>query len=342
MGAACSRWLRRGDMWWRADAADLHRVEDRVSTIYVERCHVDRDENAVVFVNRERTVRLPAAMIGAVLLGPGTRITHGAMNLLGDSGTSVCWVGEHGVRLYSAGLGPSRGAQVVQRQAFLVSHDSERVGVARSMFQRRFTDADVSAATLQQLRGMEGARVKKLYRAQSERTGVPWDRRAYRAGDAFGAGDDVNRVLSAANAALYGACHAAVVGVGASPALGFVHVGSALSFVFDIADLYKAEYTIPLAFDLVAAGHVEESDARWALRDRFAADKFMARVVKDILSLIMGDHVATDTNASGLWDESSGVVEGGHNWAAESAWFLENADYAVLSGPELSGGEVPF
>ncbi len=329
-------------MWWRADAADLHRVEDRVSTIYVERCHVDRDENAVVFVNRERTVRLPAAMIGAMLLGPGSRITHGAMNLLGDSGTSVCWVGEHGVRMYSAGMGPSRGAQVVQRQAFLVSHDEERLRVARQMFQMRFGDTDVATATMQQLRGLEGARVKKVYRLQSERTGVRWDRRAYQAGDAFGAGDDVNRLLSAANAALYGACHAAVVGVGASPALGFVHIGSALSFVLDVADLYKAEYTIPLAFDLAAAGHVEESDARWALRDRFAADKFMPRVVRDILKLLMGDDIVSSTDERRLWDEVAGVVDGGRNWDAESAWFLDHADYAILSGPELGGSEVPF
>lgn len=95
-------------MWWHADAQEIHRVQDRVSTIYVERCHVDRDENAVVFVNKERTVRLPAAMIGAVLLGPGSRVTHGAMSLLGDSGSCVCWVGEHGVRMYAAGLGPAR------------------------------------------------------------------------------------------------------------------------------------------------------------------------------------------------------------------------------------------
>lgn len=329
-------------MWWRADAADLHRVEDRVSTLYAERCHVDRDENAVVFVNKQRTVRLPAAMIGALLLGPGSRITHGAMNLLGDSGTSVCWVGEHGVRLYSAGMGPSRGAQVVQRQAYLVSHPSERLQVARQMFSMRFDDVDVSSATMQQLRGFEGARVKKVYRAQSERTGVPWDRRAYKAGDAFGAGDDVNRLLSAANSALYGACHAAIVGVGASPALGFVHVGSALSFVLDIADLYKAEYSIPLAFELAAAGHVDEADARWALRDRFAADKFMARVVRDIIKLIMGADAVMDADQRRLWDEVRGTVEGGHNWDAEAAWFIENADYATLSGPQLEPNEVPF
>lgn len=331
-------------MWWHADAQEIHRVQDRVSTIYVERCHVDRDENAVVFVNKERTVRLPAAMIGAVLLGPGARVTHGAMSLLGDSGSCVCWVGEHGVRMYAAGLGPARGAQVVQRQAELICDPQSRLGVARQMFQMRFDDVDVSTATMQQLRGLEGARVKKLYRHHSERTGVSWKRREYRAGDAFAAGDDVNRLLSAANTALYGVSHAAIVGVGASPALGFVHVGSAVSFVLDIADLYKAEYTIPLAFDLAAAGHVEESDARWELRDRFARDRFMARIVRDVLKLLMGDRVTSTVDTRSLWDDLEGTVSGGINWdSADVAWFEANADYAVHSGPDLQGAaEVPF
>lgn len=322
-------------MWWKAGASEIHRVSDRVSTIYVERCHIDRDENAVVFINRERTVRLPAAMIGAVLIGPGTRVTHAAVTLLADSGTSICWVGEHGVRMYAAGLGPARGAQVAQRQAELVVDPECRLGVARRMFQLRFPDDDTSGASMQQLRGMEGARVKKLYRLHSERTGVQWRRREYVAGDAFAAGDDINRVLSAANSALYGACHAAVIGVGAVPALGFVHVGSAVSFVLDIADLYKAEFTIPTAFDLVAAGHVDESDARYELRDKFAKQRFMARVVKDVLNLIMGSEIVSELDSQALWDELRGEVDGGRNWAPD------DSDYWILSGPDVST-EVPF
>lgn len=135
-------------MWWRAEALDLHRVTDRVSTLYVERTHVDRDENAIVLINKERTVRVPAAMIAVLMLGPGTRVTHGAMNLLGDSGTSVCWVGEHGVRLYVSGLGPSRGSKLLLRQAYLVSRTKERLGVARRMYAMRFAGEDVSQLTM--------------------------------------------------------------------------------------------------------------------------------------------------------------------------------------------------
>ncbi|MGI5133166.1 hypothetical protein ACQEVB_40640 [Pseudonocardia sp. CA-107938] len=154
-------------MWWVSWPPDLHRVEDRVSTIYVEKCHIDRDDNAVVLVNRERSVRVPAAMVATMLVGPGARVTSGAVRLLADSGTAVCWVGERGVRMYASGLGPSHGAGMFIRQA-----TKERLGVARQMYAMSFPADDVSTAIMQQLRRREGARIKQLYRAESARTGV--------------------------------------------------------------------------------------------------------------------------------------------------------------------------
>ena len=331
-------------MWWIADPLDLHRVEDRVSTVYVERCHVDRAENAVIFVNKERTVRLPAAFIGAVLLGPGTRITHGAVRLLGDSGTSICWVGEHGVRMYASGLGPSRGAQIVMRQAYLVTRVPERLRVARAMYAMRFPGDDaVATSTMQQLRGREGARMKRLYREHSRRTGVTWSGREYRVGEPDAVGGPVNQLLSMGNSCLYAACHAAIVGVGASPALGFVHTGKSLSFVLDIADLYKAEFTIPLAFDLAAAGRTAESDIRYALRDRFADGRFMQRVVKDICRLLLDDDTpGDDQEVNRLWDEQVGAVAGGINHGAGGVAEMDDAvatlveeGYLAISGPEI-------
>lgn len=328
-------------MWWLASPQDVHRIEDRLSTLYVERCHVDRDDNAVVLVNRERTVRVPAAFVASILLGPGTRITHAAVRLLADSGTAVCWVGERGVRMYASGLGPSRGAGLLMRQAYLVTRTKERLAVARAMYGMRFPDEDVSSATMQQLRGREGARIKKLYRAQSERTGVPWTGRVYKAGDAFAAGDDVNRALSAGHSCLYGICHAAVVGLGTSPALGFVHTGSAVSFVLDIADLYKAEYTIPLAFDLVARGLTDERSVRTAFRDKVADGHLMARVVRDIKTLLLDNDTPTDDESLHLWDEFDGHVAGGTNWAADYADSIDHTSIAAITGPDLSQ-DVPW
>ncbi|MFF4607175.1 type I-E CRISPR-associated endonuclease Cas1e [Streptomyces sp. NPDC001339] len=321
--------------WWRAGPQEVHRLEDRVSSLYVERCHIDRDDNAVVLVNKARVVHVPAAWLAVLLIGPGSRITHGAVTLLADSGTSLCWVGEHGVRLYASGHGIARGSQLQLRQAWLVTRPKERVAVARRMYDMRFPDEDTSGLTLQQLRGREGTRVRRLYAQHSERTKVPWTKREYKPGDAFAEGDDVNRLLSAANSALYGICHAVITGIGASPALGFVHTGSALSFVLDVADLYKAEFTIPLAFDLAAKGLTSERDARTALRDAVVQGKLLSRVVADIKNLLMPEGATLlEEDLGGLWDDGDGVVSGGRNW--DSPPFSPDSHLDVIPDPGRS------
>ena len=305
--------------------------------MYVELCHIDRDDNAVVLANKARTVRVPAACLAVMLIGPGTRITHAAVALLADSGTAVCWVGEHGVRMYAAGLGPTRSSHLQVRQALLVTRPRERLDVARRMYALRFPDEDTSCLTMQQLRGREGARIRRLYAEHSQRTGVPWHKRAYKPGDAFAAGDNVNRLLSAANSALYGICHAVITGIGASPALGFIHTGSAVSFVLDIADLYKADYTIPLAFDLAAKGLTKERDARIALRDAVVGGRLLPRIVTDIKGLLIPDgQEFIDREASGLWDEEQGTVEGGRNWGDG---LFDEAGHLSVVGPDLSSND---
>jgi CRISPR-associated protein Cas1 len=330
-------------VWWLANPQDLHRISDRLSTVYVERCHIDRDDNAVVLVNRERTVRVPAAMVATVLIGPGTRITSGAVRLLADSGTALCWVGEHGVRMYASGLGPSRGSELLMRQAYLVTRAKERLGVARRMYAMRFPEEDdIGSMTMQQLRGREGSRVKRLYRAHSERTRVPWSGRVYKPGQPFEAGDDIN-LLSAGHSSLYGVCHAAIVGLGASAALGFVHTGTAISFVLDIADLYKAEYTIPLAFDLAAQKRATERDIRTAFRDQVADGKLMTRVVQDIKALLLGEgKEVSDEDSNSLWDDAEGLVPGGINWASNYADRLDEDAFIAVSGPEIDETQVPW
>lgn len=322
-------------MWWRAQPHELHRVTDRVSSLYVEHTHVDRDENAVVLINKERTVRVPAALVNVLMLGPGTRVTHAAVNLLGDSGTAVCWVGEHGVRMYAGGVGPSRGADLLLRQAWLVSRIPQRLAVARAMYARRFPGEDVSSLTMQQLRGREGARVKKVYRAHAERTGIPWTGRRYKTGDPFAKGDDVNRLISAANACLYGICHAVIVGIGASPGLGFVHTGSATSFVMDVADLYKAETTIGLAFDLVAADRLEERDVRLAFRDRLKDGRLLHRIVDDVHDLLLVEQDAAPSDRNLLWDAERGAVPGGVDWSRSAEQGDIHPAHTVVTGPEV-------
>lgn len=280
-------------------------------------------------------MRVPAALVAVVMFGPGTRVTHAAMNLLGDSGTAVCWVGEHGVRHYAAGLGPSRGSKFLVRQAYLVSRRQERLAVARRMYGMRFPGEDVSSATMQQLRGREGARIRKLYREHAQRTGVPWNGREYVSGQPFEGGDDVNRVLSAAHSCLYGICHAGIVGVGASPGLGFVHTGSAISFVLDIADLYKAEYTIPLAFDLVAREKTDERDVRLTFRDRLTDGRLLRRIVDDVRDLLAPADGQEDRDELELWDERRGSVAGGRDWSGATGPLID--DHIVVRGPRPDG-----
>ncbi len=327
--------------WWRTNAQDLPHVSDRISSLYVERCHVDRADNAVVLVNRERTIRVPSAMLAVIMLGPGTRITHAAATLLADSGTAMCFVGEQGVRMYAAGVGAARSSRILRRQAYLVSRRTERVAVARQMYAIRFPGEEVSGATMQQLRGREGARIRAVYRAESVRTGVPWTKREYKAGDAYAAGDDVNRLLSAGHSYLYGIVHAAIAGVGASAGLGFVHTGSWQSFVLDIADLYKAELTIPIAFDLAAAATTREADMRRAVRDRFAQTRLLPQIVADIKYLLLADSANSDEedDHNELWDDELGSVPGGINWGPRT--IATGDEFESLIGPPI-GEPVPF
>lgn len=259
--------------------AELARAVDRISFLYLDRCIVHRDSNAITATDERGVVHIPASAVGALLLGPGTSVTHQAMVLAADSGMTVVWVGERGVRYYAHGLSLSRSSRLLEAQAEAVVNQRSRLRVARAMYGMRFPTEDVSLLTMQQLRGREGARVRAVYREHSARTGVAWDRRVYDPAD-WEAGDPINRALSAAHSCLYGVVHAVVVALGCSPALGFVHTGHHRSFVYDIADLYKAEYTVPVAFDVAAEQPADlDGSTRRRLRDMFHDGQLVLRLL---------------------------------------------------------------
>jgi CRISPR-associated protein Cas1 len=305
---------------------ELVRAEDRLSFVYVERCVVHRDANAVTATDERGTVHIPAAGLGALLLGPGTRISHQAMVLIGQSGATAVWVGERGVRCYAHGRSLARSARLLEAQAELVTSRRSRLAVAREMYAMRFPGEDVEGLTMQQLRGREGARVRRLYREHSARTGVEWKRRDYDVED-FASGDRVNQALSTANVSLYGVVHAVVVALGCSPGLGFVHTGHELSFVYDVADLYKADITIPVAFE-VAASPSEDipADARRAVRDRLYDGRVLEQCVRDVRRLLTpsgdapGDEVP-DADVVYLWDESDDPVASGASYGSDGSGF---------------------
>lgn len=302
----------------------LTRVADRVSFIYLERCTVHRDANAITAQDAEGTTHIPSATIGTLLLGPGTRITHQAMSVLGETGAAVCWVGERGVRYYASGRALSRSSALMEAQARQWANTRSRLAVARAMYRLRFPDEDPAGLTRHELLGREGRRVKDCYRAQAARTGVPWRGRQYTPGD-FTTGDAVNQAITAAAQCMYGIAHAVITSLGCSPALGFVHSGHELSFVLDIADLYKTEIGIPLAFDVAAQ---DEEDVgprtRRALRDRINETSLLERCVEDIKHLLRPEEAgATDTGADRdvvtLQSDGGHEVPSGFNYDGSSS-----------------------
>jgi len=312
----------------------MEQVKDRISFLYLERCVINRADNAITVTDLRGTVHVPTAAICTLLLGPGTKITHRAMELIGDMGVGVIWVGERGVRYYAHGQPLTHSARLLIKQAALVSNVQTRVAVARKMYQMRFSDDDVSALTMQQLRGREGARVRRVYREQSKRTGVEWNGREYNPND-FEGSDDINKALSAAHACLYGAAHSVIAALGCSPGLGFVHTGHDRSFVYDIADLYKAEITIPIAFDVTAHRTSEISAAaRHAVRDAISDGKLLLRMTNDIHTLLDCDLPENEAAADivNLWDDKLGFVKNAVSYGKE--FNIDDDD----NGGELENG----
>ncbi len=301
-----------------ADLQALPQIRERLSFLYLEHCKINRHDGAITVTDARGTVHVPGAGIGVLLLGPGTQVTHRAMELLGDAGASILWVGEKGVRYYAHGRPLSHTSRLLICQAELVSNTRSRLAVARKMYQMRFPDEDVSHLTMQQLRGREGARVRGVYRKASCQSGVPWDGRKYDPED-FESGTDINKALSAAHACLYGLCHCVIAALGCAAGLGFVHTGHERSFVYDIADLYKAEVTIPLAFQAVADKPKDlAGEVRRRVRDAIARVRLMEQAVKDVRCLLLGEEDAgreAEVGVIYLWDEHTGKVTGGVSYA---------------------------
>lgn len=302
-----------------AEVQDLSRVTDRISFLYVERAVVHRDSNAITFAMQKGTVHVPAAMLGVVMLGPGTSVSHQAMMLMADSGAASIWVGEEGVRYYAHGRPLSRSSRVLEAQAAAVCHRDKRLAIARQMYAMRFPDDPADTATMQQLRGREGARVRRLYRELASERGLTWKGRSYDLTD-FERGDSMNVALSAATTCLYGVVHAATVALGASPALGFIHTGHDRSFVYDIADLYKMEAAVPVAFDIAASNSADiPADTRRAMRDALHSQHILERSVRDIRHLLLPDESDEEfeVGITYLWDADDRLIAGGTNHAVE-------------------------
>ena len=298
------------------DLHELSRLEDSISYLYVDRALVERDVNSIVILKGKDRIPVPISSLTVLMLGPGTNLTHAAMKVIADSGCLVIWCGEGALRFYGYGMGETRSANNLIRQAQCCMDEQKHLDVVRRMFELRFPGIDLSDKTLQQMRGLEGVRMRETYKLLARKNGIIWKGRSYKIED-WDASDDLNKALSAANACLYGLCNAAIVSLGYSPGLGFIHTGKMMSFVYDIADLYKVETTIPVAFEIVSQPRVDPIDreARKRLRTVLRERRILKRIAKDLTFLfdVADGEDANRMDAGELWDGEDKRVAGGMN-----------------------------
>lgn len=264
----------------------LPKIRDSLSYLYVEHCFIEKDNSALKLIDASGVVPIPVASLSVLMLGPGTKITHDAVTIAVQNGCSLVWTGEEGVRTYAAGTGETRSSTRLLHQIHQWANEERRLQIVIKMYQFRFPDPIEKGFTLQQIRGKEGARVRDTYARLSQEYNVPWRGRSYNR-NSWSNAEPINRAISCANSCLYGVCHAAIVSSGYSPAIGFIHIGKQLSFVYDIADLYKVELTLPVAFKVVSENNPNiESTVRHQLRDQFRELRILDRIVSDIDQLL--------------------------------------------------------
>ena len=268
-------------------------IKDRISVVYVEKGNLDVIDGAFVVVDKSgiRT-QVPIGGVACLMLEPGTRVSHAAVTYASRVGCLLVWVGEAGVRLYAAGQPGGARSDRLLYQAKLALDDSARLKVVRKMYSLRFGEEPPARRSVQQLQGIEGVRVRKMYELLARQYRVPWKVRNYDHTQ-WGSGDLANRCLSAANACLYGICEAAILAAGYAPAIGFIHSGKPQSFVYDIGDLFKFDTVVPVAFRVAARKPREpEREVRLACRDAFRQTRLLRRIIPTIEEVLAAGELA--------------------------------------------------
>jgi CRISPR-associated protein Cas1 len=262
-------------------------ARERWTPLYLEHGRLEVDDSSVKWIGADRTIlRIPVATVSALMLGPGTTVTHAAIKACADSNTPVCWIGENGMRFYSFGTTPTHDNARVRKQAELYASRKKRTEVARKMFAIRFNGIDVSDKSINELRGMEGKRIKSLYAEMGAKFGVTWKGRNYNPNN-WELADNINRAISTANASLYALCTAIICSMGYLPQLGFIHTAGTMPFVFDIADIYKPETTLMAAFHTLSLNpEADEKDVLTLLKQRIE-EKRLLKIIPKVIEGLM-------------------------------------------------------
>jgi len=262
-------------------------IKDRLSILYIEKGHLDVLDGAFVVVDKTGVrTHIPVGGVACLMLEPGTRVSHAACALAARVGTLLVWIGEAGVRLYSAGQPGGARADRLLYQAKLALDPDLRLKIVRKMYAMRFGEEPPARRSVEQLRGIEGARVREMYKRMAGKYGVEWKARNYDV-EEWDKGDLPNRCLSAATSCLYGVTEAAVLAAGYAPAVGFIHTGKPLSFVYDVADIYKFQTVVPVAFRIAArSSRSPEQEVRIACRDVFRQSNLLEQIIPGIEDML--------------------------------------------------------
>lgn len=262
-------------------------LKERTSIIFLEYGELDVIDGAFVLVDiRGVRVQIPVGGLACIMLEPGTRVSHAAVRLAAQAGCLLAWVGEGGVRLYSTGHPGGARSDRLLYQASISLNPEGRRRVVRKMFEIRFGEKPDANLTIHQLRGLEGVRVRSLYEEYAQQYRVRWEGRKYDPHN-WSASDLPNKCLSAGNSCLYGVVEAGILAAGYSPSLGFLHTGDPLSFVFDIADLFKFETVVPAAFEVAGQRPVHpERQVRQRCRDLFRQQNILERIIPTIQEVL--------------------------------------------------------
>ncbi len=258
------------------------RLEDRVSFAYVERARIVQDRTGVVALwesdgeYHKDLIQIPVGGIALLVLGPGTSITHPAITSCTRSGATVLFTGGGGVSAYSLAAPLTTSARWAIAQARLVSNERHQRTAAMYLYKRQFGLEEMEGGSIRTMRGLEGQRMKLLYRQLAQKHGIKGFRRRVEGTD------PVNVALNLSNSLLYGCAASACAAIGVNPALGIIHRGDARSLLFDLADLYKPTVTIPISF---ACSH--EEDVAVAVRKRVRKAIKEEKILSGMLDALM-------------------------------------------------------
>lgn len=292
-------------------------IKDRLSVLFIEKGNLDVIDGAFVVIDKTGVrTHLPVGSVACLMLEPGTRVSHAAVTLASRVGCLLVWVGDAAVRLYASGQPGGARADRLLYQAKLALDDAARLKVVRKMYALRFKEEPPERRSVEQLRGIEGVRVRKMYEIIARQYGVDWKKRNYDYSE-WESGDIPNRCLSSATSCLYGICEAAILAAGYAPAVGFIHTGKPQSFVYDIADIFKFETVVPVAFRTAAKkGCNPERDVRLACRDAFRQSGLLKRIIPTIEEVLLAGGMdvprAHDEAVAPAIPNKEGMGDAGH------------------------------